>query len=323
MNYTHLTFGQRYHIDHGRREKLPASVIARKIGVHRSTVYRELQRGQDAHGRYRAAQADERARARSRLSAANHPTKPAALWELISQWIAEQYAPEQTVGRLAPVGIMIPVSVPAIYGFVRRDERAGGDLHTHLRRAHKRRLWRTSTAGMPANRPSIRHRPQIIHERLQRGHWEVDTLRGSRGDPRCVLIAVERVSGYACMAVLPEPTAEQTARVLVQMLAPYQVLSLTFDNGVEFAQYAQACQQLNAQAYFAEPARPQQRGTCENTNGLVRQYLPKFTSLARLTSERLRWIQDRLNNRPRKRHGFLTPREVLFNLKPTPVALRT
>lgn len=80
---------------------------------------------------------------------------------------------------------------------------------------------------------------------------------------RCVLIAVERVSGYACMAVLPEPTAEQTARVLVQMLAPYQVLSLTFDNGVEFAQYAQACQQLNAQAYLAEPARPQQRGTCE------------------------------------------------------------
>ena len=79
MNYTHLTFGQRYHIDHGRRENLSASVIARKIGVHRSTVYRELQRGQDVHGRYRAAQADERAKVRSRISAANHPTKPAAL----------------------------------------------------------------------------------------------------------------------------------------------------------------------------------------------------------------------------------------------------
>lgn len=323
MHYTHLTFGQRYHIDHGRRENLPAAVIARKIGVHRSTVYRELRRGQDALGRYRAAQADEQAQARSRISAANHPTKPAGLWELIRQWIGEQYAPEQIVGRLVPVGIALSVSTPAIYGFVRRDEHAGGDLHTHLRRAHKRRLWRRSTGGMPANRPSIRHRPQIIHERLQMGHWEVDTLRGRRGQSRCVLIAVERVSGYACMAVLPEPTAEHTARALVRMLAPYKVLSLTFDNGVEFAQYAQACQQLKAKAYFAEPGRPQQRGTCENTIGLVRQYLPKFTSLAKLTSRLTRWIQNRLNNRPRKRLGFLTPREVLFKLQPTPVALRT
>lgn len=116
MNYTHLTFGQRYHIDHGRRQPLGVGHCTqdRRSSQHRLSG---TPTWQDVHERYRAAQADERAKVRSRISAANHPTKPAALWELISQWIGEQYAPEQTVGRLAPVGITIPVSVAAIYGF--------------------------------------------------------------------------------------------------------------------------------------------------------------------------------------------------------------
>lgn len=323
MNYTHLTYGQRYHIDRGRRMNLPVRAIALKIGVHPSTVYREIKRGCDADGLYRAVPADERARMRGRSSAANHPTKPAALWELISQWLAEQHSPDQVAGRLARVGIDISVSVAAIYAFIRRDERAQGDLHTQLRRADKRRLCRSRAGGMPQNRPSIRHRPPIIHQRLEPGHWELDTMRGSHGDGRCVLVAVERFSRKTCLAVLTEPRAEQTARVLVQMLSSHTVHSMTFDNGVEFAQYAKACAQLHAQAYFAEPGRPQQRGTCENTIGLIRQYLPKFTSLAKLAQEKLSWIEHQLDHRPRKRLGYLTPHEVLFNLKPTPVALRT
>lgn len=323
MNYTHLTFEQRYHIDLARRRNLSARVIALKIGVHPSTVYRELRRGCEVDGLYRALAADERARIRSRSSAANHPTKPAALWELIGQWIAEQHAPDQAAGRLARVGVDIPVSVAAIYAFIRRDERTRGDLHSQLRRAYKRRLCRSRAGGMPQNRPSIRHRPRIIHLRLGPGHWELDTMRGSHGDGRCVLVAVERFSRKVCLAVLTEPTAEETARALVQMLSGHTVHSMTFDNGSEFAQYAKACAQLNAQAYFAEPGRPQQRGTCENTIGLIRQYLPKYTSLAKLTEEKLQWIEHQLDHRPRKCLGYLTPHEVLFNLKPTPVALRT
>ena len=125
-------------------------------------------------------------------------------------------------------------------------------------------------------------------------------MRGVRGHPKCVLATVERTSRYTRLAVLPEPIAAITARVLSQTLASLQVRSITFDNGTEFAQYAKACQELKAQAYFAEPARPGQRGTCENTIGLIRQYLPKYTSLAKLSIDRLQRIEHQLNHRPRK-----------------------
>ena len=112
-------------------------------------------------------------------------------------------------------------------------------------------------------------------------------------------------------------------QALHSILSTHKVRSITFDNGSEFADYEDACKELEADPYFAEPARPGQRGTCENTIGLIRQYLPKYQSLARLKGDKLQWIQDRLNHRPRKCLGYLTPHEVLFDLKPTPVALRT
>lgn len=323
MNYKHLTFEQRYHIELGKRRGLSNEVIGLQIGVDGSTVGREYKRGSDPDGHYCAARADERARLRRARSAANHPTKPAALWELVAGWITEQHSPEQAAGRLRKVGAPLLVSVPAIYAFVRRNERAGGDLYAHLRRWRKRALWRSSTGGMPRNRPSIRHRPKIIQKRQQGGHWEADTMRGKIGQPRCVLAAVERKSGYTRLAVLTRPTSDQTARTLSQSLSKFKVRSITFDNGTEFARYAKACKALGAKPYFADPGRPEQRGTCENTIGLVRQYLPKYTSLERLSEPKVQWIEDRLNHRPRKRLGYLTPHEVLFKLKPTPVALRT
>ena len=323
MRYKHLTFEQRYHIELGKRRPLTSEVIARQIGVHPSTVSREYRLGQDPDGYYCAARADERAKARHARSAGNHPTKPAVLWDLVGGWIAQGHSPEQAAGRLNWVGVELRVSVPAIYAYVRRNERICGDLHTQLRRAHKKALWRSSTGGMPRNRPSIRHRPKHIQERLQAGHWEADTMRGKISEPRCVLTAVERKSRYTCLGVLTQPTADLTATLLSKTLAPFKVRSITFDNGTEFARYASACNALAAKPYFAEPGRPEQRGTCENTIGLVRQYLPKYTSLQRLTEAKLKSIEDRLNHRPRKCLGYLTPHEVLFGLKPIPIALRT
>lgn len=323
MHYKHLTFEQRYHIELGKRRPLTGEVIARQIGVHPSTVSREYRLGRDPDGYYCAARADERAKARHARSAANHPTKPAALWGLVGDWIAKGHSPEQAAGRLSQVGVALRISVPAIYAYVRRDERACGSLHRQLRRAHKRALWRSSTGGMPQDRPSIRHRPKIVQKRQQSGHWEADTMRGKISEPRCVLVAVERKSGYTRVAVLSQPTADLTAEALSQSLSPFKVRSITFDNGTEFARYAKACNALGAKAYFADPGRPEQRGTCENTIGLVRQYLPKHTSLQKLTHAKLQWTEDQLNHRPRKRLGYLTPHEVLFKLKPIPIALRT
>jgi len=325
MDYTHLTFEQRYHIELGWRKGLAREVIARRIGVNRSTVYRELRRGQDPNGGYRASGADERARARARSSAANHPVKPATLWHWVSGCLRQESSPDQVVGRLTQVCPTASVSVPAIYAFVHRDERAGGELYTYLRYARKRcPVRRHAGTGMPRNRPSIRHRPKHIQSRQQPGHWEADTMLGNHTHPARVLATVERTSRYTQLGLLPQGgKAAHTARVLRRILTSHKVRSITFDNGSEFAHYERACKALEANPYFAEPARPGQRGTCENTIGLIRQYLPKYRTLAKLTADKLNWIQDRLNHRPRKCLGYLTPHEVLFNLKPTPVALRT
>jgi transposase, IS30 family len=323
--YTHLTFAQRYHIALGLKQGHSVTVIARRVGTHRSTVYRELARGGDRDGSYYAPWADDRARARARSSAANHPVKSAAFWHWVCGCLRQEISPDQVAGRLAQVCPSASVSVPAIYAFVHRDERAGGELYTHLRYARKRcPVRRHPGTGMPKNRPSIRHRPKHIRSRQQPGHWEADTMLGNHSHPARVLTTVERTSRFTQLGLLPQGgKAAPTARVLRHILASHMVRSITFDNGSEFALYERACQLLGSNPYFAEPARPGQRGTCENTIGLIRQYLPKYRSLAKLTADKLHWIQDRLNHRPRKCLGYLTPHEVLFDLKPTPVALRS
>ena len=324
MYYSHLTFAQRYHIALGLKQGHSVSVIARRIGTHRSTVYRELARGGDRDGSYYAPWADDRARARARSSAANHPTKSAELWRWVARCLRQRASPDQVAGRLVQVCPTASVSVPAIYAFVRRDERAGGQLYRYLRYAHKRHLWRHGTCGgLPRERPSIKQRPKRIWTRRQPGHWEADTMLGDKTHPARVLTTVERTSRYTRLALLMDGTADRTSVALQRMLAAHQVRSITFDNGVEFADYKQACSALHAKPYFAQPSRPWQRGTCENTIGLIRQYLPKYKSLAKLTREHLLFIQNQLNHRPRRCLGYLTPHEVLYRLRPTPVALRT
>lgn len=321
MLFTHLTWHQRYQIDRDLKLGLPKAVIARRIGVHRSTVYRELEGGRDCRGCYAAAGADERARARARLSAANHPTKPTALWRRAAHWIRRDFSPDEVAGRLERLSGHRCVSVPAIYSYIRRDEYAYGNLHEHLRRDSKRWAWRPANGGLPKNRPSIRQRPKAVYARRTLGHWEADTMLGNHSHPARVLIAVERKSRFARLAKLPSGKALPTGRALAQGLEGFKVSSITFDNGVEFADYERVCQRLSCDAYFAQPYRAWQRGTCENTVGLMRQYLPKYRSLRKLTDAQLRGIEHRLNHRPRKCLGYLTPYEVLFNK--TPVAIRT
>jgi IS30 family transposase len=324
VDYTHLTFAQRYHIALGLKQGLTVTVIARRVGIHRSTVYRELARGGDRDGSYYAPWADDRALARARSSAANHPTKSPELWRWVARCLRQRASPDQVAGRLGQVCPSVSVSVPAIYAFVRRDERAGGQLYSCLRYAHKRFLWRRGTSGgLPSERPSIKQRPKLVWRRRQSGHWEADTMLGNKTHPARVLTAVERTSRYTRLALLADGTADRTGVALQRVLAAHQVRSITFDNGVEFANYKQACSALDAKPYFAQPSRPWQRGTCENTIGLIRQYLPKYKSLAKLTRKHLLLIQNELNHRPRRCLGYLTPHEVLYGLRPTPVALRT
>jgi IS30 family transposase len=318
---THLTLHERYQIDLSLARGLKPTIIARRLGRGRSTIYDEIKRGQ-FKGRYWSAYAEHRADAAKRRSAANHRTKPAALWDWIEASLIQEHSPAQIVVRLQCVAPpQWRISAPAIYKRVARDRRDGGPLHLHLRRAHRHDRWRYSSGGLPKDRPSIRERPSHIKYRRQRGHWEGDTCRGSHAAPDCTLVMVERKSLYSAFGKLERGTAKETADRLIDSMTHLPLRSITFDNGAEFAEYERVCKTLHCAAYFAQPGRPTQRARCENTIGLLRQYLPKYRSQKKVTQEQLDELARRLNHRPRVTLGGRTPHEVLFNL--TPVRIRS
>ena len=315
MYYAHLTQKKRYQIESLLAQGVGVGLIARKLGVHRSTIYREIGRSADSKDGYRACDAQEAALRRARRSAANHPTKPAALWGQITELLQRDWSPEQVRGWMIRSGLPT-ASAPAIYAYVRRS---GEELREHLRYGRRRTPWGLRVGGsISGDRPSIRHRPKEAALRRDPGHWEGDTLMGRRTSPHRLLALTERASRYL---VLRRPDRANLMRTVIQSLRPMPLKSLTFDNGSEFSKYQRVTLALGINVYFADPGRPGQRGTCENTIGLIRQYVPKGTSGLHLSGQKIRAIADKLNNRPRRCLGFRTPSEVLFN-KP-PVALRS
>jgi IS30 family transposase len=327
MCYAHLTRSQRYQIEALKQADVPVDRIAHKLRVHRSTVYRELNRGGRKRQDYVAWYAQEAAERRSLRSAANHPTKPAALWHIVHRLIRLDWSPEEARGYLGRFDHPL-VSVPAIYAHLRRQRGQGGVLYEHLRFGRKYRPWgRHGHGAINPDRPSIHSRPASAQLRLAPGHWEGDTFVGGRattGNPHRLLSLVERYSRYLC---LRRPHGKwalsaQIARTTASALRRFPVRSITFDNGSEFSDYPVIAKALGCTVYFADPGHPEQRGTCENTIGLVRQYIPKGTSGSHLTTAQIRTIENKLNNRPRKCLGYKTPAEVFLGAKP-PVALRT
>jgi IS30 family transposase len=284
-------------------------------------VYRELRRGSGASSHYLAWRAQEAAERRARRSAANHPRKPAALWREVRALLRRDLSPEQARGRLARLGQPAP-SVPAIYAHVRAERAHGGTLYRHLRFGLKRLPWgRHAHGALAKDRPRIHERPAHVALRQSCGHWEGDTLTGTSRVHR-LLALVERMSRYL---VLRRPGAQCMSHTLAKQavagLRRLPVESITFDNGSEFADYRRIAQALRCRVYFADPRRPNQRATCENTIGLIRQYIPKGTSGRHLSTAQIQSIADKLNHRPRKCLGYLTPHEVMFQI--APVALRT
>jgi IS30 family transposase len=318
MCYAHLTRKQRYQIEELKQANCAVSCIAKKLNVHRSTIYRELKRGRQANCSYRTQHACERALRRSQRSAANHPTKCASVWARVRRYVRRDYSPEQARGWLWRWHRQ-SVSVPAIYAHIRNDRRAGGRLCEHLRYARRRRAWGL-TAHLARNKPSIHDRPKCVLERKQIGHWEGDTFTGT-ANRHHTLTLVERSSRFLIMRHPRLAWSLFIARAAVNALRGKRALSITFDNGTQFADYKVIAKELDCAIFFADPGRPNQRGTCENTIGLVRQYILKGSSGHNLTRDELQRIADKLNHRPRKCLGFRTPHEVFYGH--TPVALRS
>jgi len=207
------------------------------------------------------------------------------------------------------------VSPEWIYQYIYADKHQGGDLHKHLRSQKKRRKRYgkgTSKRGQIADMRPIEDRPQGAINRSRPGHLEGDLVLGQQGTGAIVTL-VDRKTRFTKLAKVERKTSEKTVHTVRRALMSIVtvVKTITFDRGKEFAGHKQMEEQNDLTVYFANPYSSWERGTNENTNGLIRQYLPKGRSFKDLTEDQLRVIENKLNNRPRKVLGFRTPNEVM------------
>ncbi len=311
--YNQLSTEERHIIATLRAMRLSSLAIARILVRAPSTISREVKRNKTSQGWYCAGPAGEKTRGRRKRSRRNQRFGKKD-FEPVEQLLALKLSPEQIVGRAKLEGHKI-MSHETIYQWILKDKRSGGDLWRNLRHGHKKkrkRYGRYDSRGRLAGKKMISERPSIIENRSRLGDLEIDTVHGS--GKACVVTIVDRLSGLVRIGKLHRATAEHTAKRTVKLLAPDKRLikSITADNGTEFHSYKTIEAQLGVPVYFATPHHAWERGTNENTNGLIRQYLPKRSNLSSLTQLQCNAISDALNNRPRKRLGFKTPNEVSY-----------
>lgn len=319
----HLSEGQRYEIYALLHAGLCKSKIADIVGVHKSTITRELQRnsylGTKSYYPKYAQRAYENRHRRS--SATIKRSIPRTVYDTARILLVEyDFSPEQIVGYCRLHGIRM-CSHESIYKWIWADKRSGGKLYMSLRhcgRKYRSRGSVNNSRSLIPNAIDISQRPEIVDARSRFGDFEIDTIVGGGGQSQHILTVVERRTGMLLMRRLKVPTADETAYMLTDCLRPLSELGLvktiTADNGRQFAKHAIVSKETGADFYFARPYHSWERGTNENTNGLIRQYIPKGTNFDLYSDHDLEIIQLRLNSRPRKRLGYSTPIEEFEKL---------
>jgi len=311
----HLTSGQRYTISQ-MVGKYRLKEIAQTIGKDKSVVSRELKRNCDKRsGLYNYDLAQRKYERRQREKPKHHRFTP-EIRDYIKEQLGKDFSPEQISGRAKLEGVDC-VSHECIYQYVWGDKRKGGELHTHLRhkgRKYQKRSNKTNKRGCIKNRVSIDQRPAIVDEKKRFGDFETDTIIG-KNHKGAILTINDRCSSLVIIRKLDNKEAEGLADRLIESLTPIMehVKTITNDNGKEFAQHERISEALKADVYFAHPYHSWERGANENTNGLIRQYITKGMSFENVTDKQIQDIQDKLNNRPRKKLNYLTPNEYILN----------
>lgn len=321
MTYKQLAREQRYQIYALMKAGLSQTAIARIIGVNKSTISREIRRNRGLRG-YRPKQAQRFAETR-RAEAVTIRISPET-WTLVEQLLREDWSPEQISGWLSREFQMM-ISHESIYQFILKNKRRGGDLYLHLRckKQRRKRYGSTNYRGRIPDRISIDKRPAVVDARSRIGDWELDTIIG-KGHKQAIVSLTERKTRLTLIAKVKSKSAELVSQSIRRLLEPVasRVITLTSDNGKEFARHQEISTALHANFYFAHPYSSWERGLNENTNGLIRQYFPKKHDFTTITEKAISMVMNKLNNRPRKSLGFKTPNEVFFGIKPN-VALQT
>jgi IS30 family transposase len=319
LRYHHLAQEERYAIAGALRAGLSGRHVARELGRSPSTVGREIRRNATAHdGAYRREKAQSYAVANRRRSRRG-PQYPEVVLQQVRSLIRERFSPVQIVGKLKAEGKPVP-SYETIYRLIRQDKRDGGTLYRYMRimsKTRRKRYRSPRTRGVLLGKKHISEREPIVDQRGRIGDWEGDTVMGKMGSSHCLLTLVERKSGYTVIRKLAARTTLEAIAAIATVIKTLEnmFLTFTFDNGTEFHGYESLEDEFGVKCYFATPYHSWERGSNENLNGLVRQYLPKGRCLRSVTQADCDEIAKALNNRPRKRHDFKTPADIFFGLE--------
>lgn len=319
-HHTHLTLEEREDIMCLRREGASMSFIAKKLGRATSTISREIARNICAkgcpHAYYRASTAQRRYEQRRLRSRKDKLLDDKELFALVARcFLEDQWSPEQIEGRLA-LEEGHRISDSTIYRAIASgafDKILGGKKASYRLRRKGRRPRKKS--GEIRGKIKISHeigeRPKEANERSRLGDWEGDTMT-CKQDHACLVTLTDRKSGFLAGGKVAKKRSELVARLMIRKLKGMHLESITLDRGKEFARHEKVSEKLGVKCYFALPRHPWQRGTNENTNGLLREYFPKGKSIDNVSVKDIQAVYDKLNLRPRKRLGYRTPYEVYY-----------
>ncbi len=308
MSHRQITQDERYNIDHYIRQGYSQREMARRLGRSPSTISRELGRnGQTGTGRYYAHIAQKKAQGRRRFSRYG-PQFTEMEWGIVCHCLAQEWSPEQISLTLRKHRVL-QMSHTTIYRYVWRDWKSGGALYKHLRQSNKKRrkrYRRPDSRGVLRGKRGLDQRPRSANERSRKGHWEVDLVHGAK-DRDCILTLVDRRTRFVVIHKLKDKSMKDVSNAIIGLVRKHRIRTITADNGSEFHDYARIEKLTGVKFYFAAPYHSWERGTSENTNGLIRQYLPKKASMKGITQRACNKIAGKLNSRPRKILGLNSP----------------
>ena len=314
---SHLTYEQRYTISVMLQSGHTQNSIAIALNKNKSVISREISRNKDKRNNaYSAIKAQDKCNERHKKKNKQIKFTP-EMKSYVLEKLRENYSPEQIVGWSKRNSIEC-VSHQWIYKMVWDDKKRRGKLCQHLRsrgKRYKNSGQRDYTPGQPLNKRDISERPKIVDQRIRFGDLEVDSIIGKLKNKSLVTIN-DRATGILRIGMVQEKTSELVTNKILSILKPWKkyLHTITSDNGSEFAKHEDISQKLGVDYYFAKPYQSWQRGSNENLNRLIRQYLPKGTDFNYINEDYIKFIQDQINNRPRKRFNFKSPNEM-FNQK--------
>lgn len=329
QKYRQLQPIERMRIEIWKSENVSAQEMGRRLGRSASTITREVKRNTCQANDYQAHGAQWRHSCRRTAAKPKPKLHPdGVLWGVVCELLRWKWSPQEiaaTLKRAYPQQSQHHVShetiYTAIYAYPKGELRK--ELIACLRQNRTKRMPRSrgqDRRGRIAEMVSIHVRPPEVDDRIMPGHWEGDLIKGA-GNKSAVAVLVERVSRAVMLAKMPDASAASALQAFTDKLQSLQEplrQTLTYDQGREMSRHAELTEATGVRVYFCDPHSPWQRGTCENTNGLLRQYLPKGTDLSVYSQEELDAIADSLNTRPRQTLGWMTPLQILAQVLANP-----